>query len=213
MIKDIEMIEKLFSDNEKDIYEALLYKKNWLNIKLIKEGNLDYYIDSNKIKRYPFLENLFDNVLMFKKAQYDGNKKEYTKIINQCISKFSILILSTKLKIKKDVPFYVEYDFNKLDELGYRSLIANVYKMYKENDLNINYEDLNNITNQIKLCLIGNEDDYCFILNDESLINGCFFLPIVSKIYITNKINEDLFKELELFSKENKVQLEYLYEN
>lgn len=54
-MNEIEILEKLFSDNEKEIYSALLAKKDWLNVKLIMEGNLDYYIDSKNRKRFPFL--------------------------------------------------------------------------------------------------------------------------------------------------------------
>ena len=85
--------------------------------------------------------------------------------------------------------------------------------MKDEKTLKINYDNIeNSIVDQIKIAIIGKEDETCFILDDSNLINGCFFLPIVSKIYINKKISEDLFTELELFCNENKVELEVIYE-
>lgn len=212
-MNDVEILEKLFSDNEKEIYSALLAKKDWLNTKLILEGNLDYYIDEQNRKRFPFLEHLFDNVVYFSNIYYDGKNIDLKQSIDQLLVKFKRAIFKTKIDLNSNCPFYVEYDFNKLDELGYRALIANVYHMQKEENLNIEYDKIDtSILDQIKLAIIGNEDETCFILDDSNLINGCFFLPIVSKIYISKKISENLFKELQLFSEENNVELEVIYE-
>ena len=212
MFEDIKILEDEFSDDERKIYQALLKKKDWLNIKLIRSGNLDYYVDEKNNKRYPFLEHLFDNVVFFKKPQYTG-KFENKEKINLLLEDYNIAIFQTKINLKNDAPFYVEYDFNKLDELGYRALLANFYKMHNEDDLEIKYDKLEEVVNQIKLCCIGNKDDYCFVLANEALINGCFFLPIVSKIYIAKQISEDLFNDLEYYAKMNKVQIEVIYEN
>ena len=212
MIEDIKILEDEFSDDERKIYQALLKKKDWLNIKLIRSGNLDYYVDEKNNKRYPFLEHLFDNVVFFKKPQYTGKFEDKEKI-NLLLEDYNIAIFQTKINLKNDAPFYVEYDFNKLDELGYRSLIANVYHMKDEKTLKIKYDNIeNSIVDQIKIAIIGKEDETCFILDDSNLINGCFFLPIVSKIYISKRISEVLFKELELYCNENKVELEVIYE-
>lgn len=212
-MNDIEILEKLFSDNEKEIYSALLAKKDWLNVKLIMEGNLDYYIDSKNRKRFPFLEHLFDNVVYFSNIYYDGKNIDLKVTIDESLTKFKRAVFKNKIDLNSNCPFYVEYDFNKLDELGYRSLIANVYHMKDEKTLKINYDNIeNSIVDQIKIAIIGKEDETCFILDDSNLINGCFFLPIVSKIYISKRISEDLFKELELYCNENKVELEVIYE-
>lgn len=213
---DLENLKLLFSDNEKDIYKALLDKKDWINTKLILEGNLDYYFDEKNIKRFPFLENLFDNVVKFNYVCYQNKSlsEEDNKHINEHLKEFKRAIFKTKIELNSNAPFYVEYDFNKLDELGYKALVANFYSMHKEDDLDINLKnkELEPI-DLIKICMIGREIDKCIILSNESLINDVYFLPIVSKIYIAKPIEEDLYRELEIYCKDNDVSMEVIYEH
>lgn len=215
-MNDLENLTLLFSDNEKDIYKALLDKKDWINTKLILEGNLDYYIDENNIRRFPFLENLFDNVVKFNFVYYQNNdlSEEKNKHINKHLREFKRCVFKTKIILNDNAPFYVEYDFNKLDALGYKSLVANFYNMHKEKDLNINFnnDEINSI-DLIKICMIGSDFDKCIILSNDSLINDVYFLPIVSKIYIAKPIEEDLYKELEIYCKDNDVIMEAIYEH
>ena len=65
MTKDIKNLDLLFSENQREIYEGLLEKKDWINRKLILNGCLDYYIDDENRKRFILLENIFDNVVAF----------------------------------------------------------------------------------------------------------------------------------------------------
>lgn len=215
-MNDLENLELLFSDNEKDIYKALLDKKDWINTKLILEGNTNYFIDEKGIKHYLFLECLFDNVVLFEPVIYknDNITNKQLEVINDNLSSYKRCIFKNRIDLNSNASFYVEYDFNKLDTLGYKTLVANFYNMHNEKDMDIKVDgDSISPIDLIKISIIGNESDKCIVLNDESLINGVFFLPIVSKIYIAKPIEKDLFDELNIFCKENNVIMEVIYED
>ena len=213
MSKDIKNLELLFSENQREIYLGLLEKKDWINTKLILNGCLDYYIDDNERRRFFFLENLFDNVVTFQPIKYENpNLSEIKNItINEQLMPFKRAKFKRNINLLDDVPFYVEYDFNKLDLPGYKALFANFYYNHKEEDLNIDLskEDLDPI-DLIKIAMIGNEDECSLILTDDNLINGVYFLPIVSKIYIAKPLEADLFKELQNYCEDNEVELEVI---
>lgn len=213
MSKDIKNLDLLFSENQQEIYLGLLEKKDWINRKLILSGCLDYYIDDNNRKRFFFLENLFDNVVAFHPVSYKNSKLNEPKeiSINEQVSIFKRAVFKTKIDLTDGAAFYVEYDFNKLDTLGYKTLFANFYFNHKEEDLNIDLspEDLD-AKDLIKICLIGNEDECTIILTDENLLDGVYYLPIVSKIYLARPIEEDLFKELSNYCEDNEIELEVI---
>lgn len=213
MTKDIKNLDLLFSENQREIYEGLLEKKDWINRKLILNGCLDYYIDDENRKRFFFLENLFDNVVAFQPVTYDNKDLNEPKVIsiNEQLATFKRAVFKQTINLLDGAPFYVEYDFNKLDALGYKTLVANFYFNHKESDLEINLEpeDLDP-KDLVKLCLIGNENECSIILTDDNLINGVYYLPIVSKIYIARAIEEDLFKELRNYCEDNEIDLEVI---
>ena len=213
MKNDIKNLDLLFSENQREIYEGLLEKKDWINRKLILNGCLDYYIDDDGRKRFLFLENLFDNVVAFQPIIYKNNKLSEPKeiSINEQLATFKRAVFRKNINILDGAPFYIEYNFNKLDALGYKTLVANFYFNHKEEDLEINLEpeDLD-VKDLIKLCMIGNEDECSIVLTDDNLINGVYYLPIVSKIYIARAIEEDLFKELSNYCEDNEIELEVI---
>lgn len=212
---DIENLKLLFSDNRKEIYQALYEKKDWINRKLILNGCLDYYLDEQGKKRFFFLENLFDNVVAFNPVHYENNRLQDWNIIriNEDLQAFKRAKFKTKIDLTSGAPFFVEYDFNKLDELGYKTLFANFYFNHPEADLCIDLEsDPMEAIDLIKICLIGREDECSIILTDDNLLNGVYYLPIVSKIYIAKAIEDELFKTLEEYCKRNNVEMEVISE-
>ncbi|MEG1565297.1 MAG: hypothetical protein RR342_00965 [Bacilli bacterium] len=217
MIKnDIENIEKLFSQNNKEIYEAILNKKDWMNRKLLREGNLFFTCDNEGKIHYDFLEHMLDNAIEFEPVNYNNLilKEDGAHNVIMELANYRRAIFKTKINTDSDVPFYVEYDFSKIDETGYKLLVANCYYMHKETGLNINYAKLPSETvDLIKLCLIGEEQDLCFVLDSSNLINNSFFAPIISKIYLTKKIPEELFIDIYNFAQKNDIIIEAIYEN
>jgi hypothetical protein len=213
MNKDIKNLDLLFSENQRDIYLGLLEKKDWINRKLILNGCLDYYLDEKNRRRFFFLENLFDNVVAFHPVTYQNKSLNEPKeiSINEQLSVFKKATFKTKIDLTNGAPFYVEYDFNLLDAPGYKTLFANFYFNHKEEDLEINLEpeDLDP-KDLIKLSIIGKEDECSIVLTDDNLINGVYFLPIVSKIYIARAIEEDLFKELKRYCEDNEIELDVI---
>ena len=122
MNDDIKNLDLLFSDNQTEIYLGLLQKKDWINRKLILNGCLDYYLDDKNRRRFFFLENLFDNVVAFQPVKYENkNIHEVKEIsINEQLIPFKRAVFKTKIDVNDGAPFYVEYDFNKLDQLAYK---------------------------------------------------------------------------------------------
>ena len=213
MNNDIKNLDLLFSDNQTEIYIGLLQKKDWINRKLILDGCLDYYLDDENRRRFFFLENLFDNVVAFQPVKYSNkNLHEVKEItINEQLAPFKRAVFKTKIDISSGAAFYVEYDFNKLDSLAYKTLFSNFYFNHLEEDLNINLEpeDLD-AKDLIKICMIGKEDECSIVLSDDNLLDGVYYLPIVSKIYIAKAIEEDLFKALNEYCERNNVELEVI---
>lgn len=213
MNKDIKNLDLLFSENQRDIYLGLIEKKDWINRKLILNGCLDYYLDEKNRRRFFFLENLFDNVVAFHPVTYQNKSLTEPKeiSINEQLAVFKKATFKTKIDLTNGAPFYVEYDFNLLDAPGYKTLFANFYFNHDEKDLDINLEpeDLDP-KDLIKLCIIGSEDECSIVLTDDNLINGVYFLPIVSKIYIARAIEEDLFKELKRYCEDNEIELDVI---
>ena len=66
------------------------------------------------------------------------------------------------------------------------------------------------IKDLIKICMIGKEDECSIVLSDDNLLDGVYYLPIVSKIYIAKAIEEDLFKALNEYCERNNVELEVI---
>lgn len=215
MKHDIELLERLFSDDDMEVYKAILEKRSWINRKVILNGCLDYYIDENNKKRFFFLENLFDNVVAFHPVSYKGEKFDKARLegVNAQLSLFNKVNFKTKIDLRDDAPFYVEYDLTKIDDMAYKILFPNFYFNHKEEDFNINYKDFPlDAKDVIKLAMIGNEEEVCIVLEESELINGVFFLPVVSKIYIAKPIEEDLFKELQYYCESNNATLEVITE-
>ena len=99
----------------------------------------------------------------------------------------------------------------KLKNAGFKQVITAFYgKDVTEDEVNqLEPEDLDP-KDLIKLCIIGSEDECSIVLTDDNLINGVYFLPIVSKIYIARAIEEDLFKELKRYCEDNEIELDVI---
>jgi hypothetical protein len=93
--------------------------------------------------------------------------------------------------------------------------MPNFFFMHPEEELNILFDkDFNKSTlDAIKVCLIGNKDDVCLVLDNDRLLHSKYYLPVISKIYVTRKIPDEIINELLLFAKTNNITIEVLYEN
>lgn len=205
--KYLNNLDKLFSDNNREIYEAILEKKEWLFEPLILNGNLDYY-EENGQRHYIFLESLFNNTILLNSVPHKDNS------INEVLKDYRKINFETKIKLDSNSYFYVEYDFSTIDERGYKELMPNFYHCHDLFELNIDMEKIqDDPKEQIKYCIEGREDQRVIVLNRNSLLNGAYFVPCIKKIYIAKKIPEELFIDLKRFSIDNKIILEVIYED
>lgn len=203
MNQDLLNMELLYSEKDEDVYKALTLKQNWINGMFFVKGNIDTSLDSKGRIHYPFIEALIDDVLLFSSIKVDDKKRE--SIWNE---KYRVLELSYGLE--KDAPFAVIYDFNKLDRLGYNSLMPNFYRTIGEDCFDKGSED---ITDLIRL-LMQKENGKAFLLVEkENLINDVFYAPIMVKIIAFPGASDELKEELQNIAKEKDILYEEVLDN
>lgn len=170
MNKYLDNFNRLFSDDDKIVYQAILEKKDWICRPLYLLGNLDITIDEQGKKHFKFLESLFDNVILFKKSK------------NELASNFRYVKFLTSI-INEEGMFYIEYDFTRIDEKGYRAVVANYYPCLNEEELHIDYSS-KDTKEVLKTMMIGENNESVIILDENALINDAFFAPIIRKIFV-----------------------------
>ena len=170
MNKYLDNFNRLFSDDDKVVYQAILEKKDWLFHPLYLSGNLDITLDEQGKKHFKFLESLFDNVILFKKSKNElANNFRYVKFSNDLSNEEAL--------------FFIEYDFTRIDEKGYRAVVANYYPCLSEEELHIDYSS-KSVKEVLKTMMIGESNESVIILDQSALINDAFFAPIIRKIFV-----------------------------
>ena len=179
MNKYLDNFNRLFSDDDKIVYQAILEKKDWIFSPLYWPGNLDISLDEQGKKHFKFLESLFDNVILFKKSK------------NELARNFRYVKFLTSIINEEEAMFYIEYDFTRIDEKGYRAVVANYYPCLNEEELHIDYSS-KDTKEVLKTMMIGENNESVIILDENALINDAFFAPIIRKIFV----NESAPKEV-----------------
>lgn len=170
MNKYLDNFNRLFSDDDKIVYQAILEKKDWICRPLYLPGNLDITIDEQGKKHFKFLESLFDNVILFKKSK------------NELANNFRYVKFSNDLSNEKAL-FFIEYDFTRIDEKGYHAIVANYYPCLSEEELHIDYSS-KSVKEILKTMMIGENNESVIILDQSALINDAFFAPIIRKVLV-----------------------------
>lgn len=195
----------LFNEDDRIVYQALVAKKDWLFVPLFLKGNLEITKEGPKAGHYRQLECLYDDVLPFEQIRLGDDcnlTSSKQQIVEDSLSTFSILKLSSE-RPSGAVPFYAEYDFTKLDDVAYHALVANVYPCFPHKELEIDESKLDNsLIEQMKCAMIGKEKDFVIILDSNTLIDGCFFAPILKRVYVQPFADETLKEELRLLCRE-----------
>ena len=170
MNKYLDNFNRLFSDDDKIVYQAILEKKDWLFHPLYLSGNLDITLDEQGKKHFKFLESLFDNVILFKKSKNElANNFRYVKFSNDLSNEEAL--------------FFIEYDFTRIDEKGYHAIVANYYPCLSEKELHIDYSS-KSVKEVLKTMMIGENNESVIILDQSALINDAFFAPIIRKVFV-----------------------------
>lgn len=201
MNQDLLNMELLYSENDEDVYKALSLKQNWINGMFFIKGNIDTSLDSKGRIHYPFIEALIDDVLLFSPIEVEDKEREA-----KWNEKYRMLELSYSLE--KDAPFVAVYDFNKLDRLGYNSLMPNFYRAVGENCFDKGSDD---ITDLIRILMQKENGKAFFLIEKENLINDVFYAPLLVKLIAFPSASDELKEELKTIAEEKEII--YIEEN
>lgn len=195
MNKYLDNYYRLFSENDQEVYQAVLEKKDWILVPLYLPGDLSMEKDEEGKNHFFALEALFNDVLLFKSLG-DERLKQYRYV------KFK------KSLIGNNHPhFYIEYDFNKIDQKGYQTVVANFYHCLNKKELEINKES-DDVKELLKLFMIGEENEAVIVLEESNLLNNAFFAPIIKRIIVSDLAPHEV-KEV-LIKLANEKDVEYI---
>lgn len=209
---EIKNLENIFLGTNKELLESLNEKKIWIQRNFFVPGNLNFTKDENDLIHYNFIESLYNNVLLFESVNLNDKKyfsDEELKQINYASKNICILNLFDKIDVNANVPFWVEYNFNKMELSMFQDLFSNFYHKINFNLLKIDKKNLNNINlDLIKSLIVGEKGESIIILSKDKLLNLCYYCPILYKIYYKKNIDGELFKSLEEISRKNNIEME-----
>ena len=137
------------------------------------------------------------------------NKKE-NELINNTLKDMARLTLYSDIDESLDVPFWIEYDFNKLEMNQYYQLFPNFYNALILEMLNVNLGGKNLVYECIKCAISGDMFQNFIILMKNDLLDMRYHAPIISKIYVKNDIDPELLDTLNMIAKKYEVEVEEL---
>ena len=211
--EELDNLNKLFSDDQKILYEGIKEKSDWILRKFVYPIKLVKEPDETGHFHYFNLEEIYNKNVIFDKAVYMGKFDGIPDDeIQKTLQNLNIFTFLTKINLEDDYDIYVDFDLSKLSKEDYLKLFTNVYYAHKESDLKIDFYDLENPINLIKICMIGRENEVKIVLDDDKLNDGRLYLPYIDNIYVARKIPDDLLKDLYIFTKANNIELSIIYE-
>ena len=206
---------QLFSNNQNEVYKAILIKKDWMFKKLYFPVTFDFVLEEGK-EMYYDLYSLVDQSILFKKVTLDDalfleskeNKQEIEDIINQ---NFRVAYCYENIPSNTNNTFYVEMDFNLIEKQVYHELVANFYPCIDEvKDLELEYNK-DNIVDLLKYPMYGEYKKWVFILPIDKLLNDKYYLPIMKKIwYSKNNLTKEQIEAIEVIAEKLEIKCEEL---
>lgn len=212
--EDLKVFNDLYSDNDAVVFQALTIKKDWMFENLLyAKGDIDIKLDSKGRIHYPAIESLLDDTLLFDDLIIDPNhlpnedlRREIEVNLND-----SFQFLNLYEEIDESAPFWIEYDFNLIDDNGFNCLFPNFFRKHDIETWQISPDEkavLKNDIEQLKYSLIGNEGEHVIIMDKCNLLNGVFFAPIAKRIIYKSTIDDELKEELNSIAKEKNIGIE-----
>ncbi len=196
----------LFSDEDPIIYKAVRQKKDWLFVPLFLRGDINQVADSQGLIHYRKIEALVDDVLPFEKAVLPEElslSSDKEAEIKSAYKAYRVLRLETDPTMLSDAPFFVEYDFTKIDQRGYHALLANFFPCLSVEELDIKAsDDFSKVVNQLKPLMVGPHGQCVLILENHLLIQDSFYAPVLRKIHANPSSSLELREELRQICKE-----------
>ena len=211
-MNQIENLHILFNGDNAQVLSALRAKQSWINHKYLIPGNVNKSYDKKGKEHYDFIEALYDGCFIFHSFNLElkGFSKEENDIINANLAPYAKLTLYSDFDEKIDVPFWIEYDFNKLELSQYRQLFPNFYFAIPLRLLNVKLSNKNLIYECMKCAISGETLQNSIILSKNDLFDLKYHCPIISKIYYKKDIDNELLETLKMIGTKYKVELEEL---
>ncbi|MGM9858995.1 MAG: hypothetical protein ACI311_07115 [Bacilli bacterium] len=216
MNNDLEIFNNLYGEDDELVFKALSAKKDWMFLKpLYAKGHINTKLDSKGLLHYPFIESMLDDTLLFEDFKVSdeevkvlNNSDQIEQILNE---RFAYLNLYEK--VDDSAPFFVEYDFNLIDNNMFNMLFPNFFRKHNIKSWEVDFEKINNLTfdsliEYLKLSLVGKEGEHVIVMEKTNLINGVFFAPIAKKIIAYKDIDEELKLELKTIAEEKEMEYE-----
>lgn len=174
----------LYSDDDRKVIEALKEKRTWLLRKFYFPGHFQPTFDRNNEKHYPSLERLLDQVIHLRTIHYNHHKFLKTDeilLFESGVSHLKMVTLFDRPIDEKKHPFWIEYDFTRMDKTMFQDLAANLFPAINRESIDEEYPS-SSLAHMLKYALIDAVGRYKLIIDQQVLIDGCYFLPIASKI-------------------------------
>ena len=215
-MNEVKMIEDLYMGTEDEAMEAINNKNMWIEKKYYIPGDESFIIDKNGEKHFPFIESLFNNVLLFKNIDFSNSNftKEECSLINAKSKGIAAIDLFENSNFSRKYNFYVEYNFSRIELSAYHEFVANIFHKIPFGLLNINKSKISDGgCDLIKSLVVGKSGESILIISKDKLQNMCYDCHILSKIVYQKGIDRELIKSLYEIANKNDIEIEEIDEN
>ena len=216
-MNEVKLIEDLYLGTREEAINAINEKRLWIENKFFVKGNIDSVKDKDGLTRYPFIESLYDNVLLFSNVFLHDSKdfaEEECKIINEKSVNLAVLNLYNHCDFDDDALFYVEYNFSKIELSAYHEFVANIFHKIPYGLLNIDKSKLKDGgVDLIKSLVSGQIGESILIVSKDKLVNMCYDCHILERIVYRKGIDNELIESLNEIANQHQIELKELDED
>lgn len=216
-MNEVKLIEDLYLGTREEAINAINEKRLWIENKFFVKGNIDSIKDKDGLIHYPFIEALYDNVLLFSNVSIHDSKDftdEECKTINEKSSNLAVLNLYNHCDFKDDTLFYVEYNFCRIELSAYHEFVANIFHKIPYGLLNIDKTKLNDGgVDLIKSLISGQLGESILIVSKDKLVNMCYDCHILERIVYRKGIDKDLIESLKEIANQHHIELKEMDED
>lgn len=215
-MNEVKLIEDLYLGTREEAINAINEKRLWIENKFFVKGNIDSVKDKDGLIHYPFIEALYDNVLLFSNVSIHDTKNftdEELKVINEKSSNLAVLNLYNHCDFEDDTMFYVEYNFSKIELSAYHEFVANIFHKIPFGLLNIDKSKLQDGgVDLIKSLVSGQLGESILIVSKDKLVNMCYDCHILERIVYKKGIDKDLIESLNEIANQHHIELKEIDE-
>lgn len=215
-MNEVKLIEDLYLGTREEAINAINEKRLWIENKFFVKGNINSVKDKDGLIHYPFIEALYDNVLLFSNVSINDTKNftdEELKVINEKSSNLAVLNLYNHCDFEDDTLFYVEYNFSKIELSAYHEFVANIFHKIPFGLLNIDKSKLQDGgVDLIKSLVSGQLGESILIVSKDKLVNMCYDCHILERIVYKKGIDKDLIESLNEIANQHHIELKEIDE-